>query len=44
MRQYEDTSETQMITEGSDFSSEDRYFFYTRGRFIWIPTKGGKTL
>jgi hypothetical protein len=44
MRQYKETKETQMTTEGSDISSKDRYLFYTRGRFIWITAKGGENL
>ena len=44
MRQYKKTKETQMTTEGSDSSSKDRYFFYTRGRFIWIIAKGGENV
>ena len=44
MRQQEDTNETQMTNDGSDISSKDRYFFYTRGRFIWNTAKGGKNI
>ena len=34
MRQQEETKETQVTNDGSDNSSKDRCFFYTRGRFI----------
>ena len=44
MRQPEETKETQMTTKGSNISSKDRYFFYTRGRFIWNTAKGGKNI
>ena len=45
MRHFEDTKETpQKKNEEGDISSKGGYFFYTRGRFIWIAAKGGKLL
>lgn len=44
MRQQENTNETQMTNDGSNISSKDRYFFYTRGRFTWTIAKGGEIL